>query len=203
MVLINIGVHKLESYKNSKGIFENSYFIHRSYLNYVIFAPQSTEIFYDYFASKGGVGKQIFTDASQINHAPGKIFNKFGASVLMTNPKKMPPNAAYKLEYFGEDFVDKDICYPWDKPDEMHWFFIHQRGKKFLVTDENLIVDDGDWLPNPEKSYSESKIKHIRDILNIDFDYLLPRLHKGEFFLQSTPQKIVREKIDQFIGHIK
>ena len=78
MVLINIGVHKLESYKNNQGIFENSYFVHRPYLNYVIFSPNSTEIFYDYFESKGGVGKQIFTNVGQINHGR----QKFGINLV-------------------------------------------------------------------------------------------------------------------------
>ena len=87
MVLINIGVHKLESYKNNAGLFENSYFIHRPYLNYLIFSPNSIEIFYEYLNSKGGVGKQIYTNATQITHSTTKIFNKYGASVLLTNPK--------------------------------------------------------------------------------------------------------------------
>ena len=200
MVLINIGVHKLESYKNNQGIFENSYFVHRPYLNYVIFSPNSTEIFYDYFQSKGGVCKQIFTHSSQINHGPAKIWNKFGASVLLTNPTKQPASADYKCEYLNVDFSDKDIIYPWDDPKELHWFILTQRDKRFLITDEHLILNNGDWLPNPKLHYNETKIRYIKEILNHDFDYLLPRLHEGEFYLQKTPKDYVENQINLFTG---
>lgn len=203
MVLINIGVHKLESYKNNDGIFENSYFIHRPYLNYVIFSPNSTELFYDYFNSKGGVGKQIFTHHKQISHSQAKIFNKYGAAVLLTNPTKQPHNNSYKCEYYGEDFSDKDIIYPWDNPKELHWFILTQKGKNFLVTDEHLILNDGVWSPNPSLHYNEEKIRDIEEVLNHKIDYLLPRMHSGEFYLQKTPYNELKKQITHFKGQLK
>ena len=202
MVLINIGVHKLESYKNSEGLFENSYFIHRPYLNYLIFSPHSAEIFYDYFNSKGGVGKQIFTNKRQLGFGPGKIWNKYGASVLMTNPDEKVSNKEYKTEYFGIDFTDKDIIYPWKSPEDLHWIILTQRGKKFLVTDEHLILDNDVWTPNPKFQFSDKKVKDIKDILDHDFDYLLPRLHSGEFFLQKTPKNQMQVNIKTFLSKI-
>ena len=202
MVLINIGVHKLESYKNIQGLYENSYFVHRSYLNYLIFTPNSTEIFYDYFNSKGGVGKQILTGPQQFGNASGKIFNKYGASVLLTNPKKRPHRSSFKLEYYGVDFMDKDITYLSEKPKELHWVILNQRGKKFLITDENLILKDGTWWPNPEMKYSSDKVEEINNILKNDFDYLLPRLHQGEFHLQRTPKDTIEQNIQNFMGQL-
>ena len=198
MALINIGVHKLESYKNSQGLFENSYFIHRAYLNYLIFSPRSTEMFYDYFMSKGGIGKQIYTDHVQTHFGTGKIFDKFGATALITNPATVNKTESFKIEYYGKDFSDVDITYPWDAPHELHWYIINQKGKKFLVTDEHLILSENTWYPNPKCSYSPEKIDHINDLVYMEFDYLLPRLHTGDFILQNISSNKPKEFISNF-----
>ena len=38
--------------------------------------------------------------------------------------------------------------YPWEDPKELHWFILTQREKRFLITDEHLILKEGEWLPN-------------------------------------------------------
>lgn len=203
MVLINLGVHKLESYKNNLGIFENSYFIHRPYLNYLIFSPTSTEIFYDYFNSKGGVGKQLFTNVGQIGHSQAKIFTKYGASVLLTNPTGQEFNPKFKTEYYGLDFIDKDITYPLQNLDGLHWFILNQKEQNFLIIDENIIVKNGEWFPNPEFYYDDKKIGEIKAILDHQIDYVLPRLHFGDFNLKKNSKGALESKIQSFIGRLK
>jgi len=203
MVLINLGVHKLESYKNNQGIFENSYFIHRPYLNYLIFSPKSTEMFYDYFNSKGGVGKQLFTNVGQIGHSQAKIFTKYGASVLLTNPKGSDFNPNFKTEFYGQDFADKDISFPWKKPESLYWFILSQKEKNFLIVDEHIIIKEGEWFPNIEFDYSDEMIRDISAILDHDIDYVLPRLHSGDFYLQKLSKSSLQEKVHNFIGRLR
>ena len=198
MVLINIGVHKLESYKNSDGVFENSFFLQRPYLNYLIYSPRSIEMFYDYFSSKGGVGKQIYTNASQVIHSSHKAFNKYGASALITNPKKQTFNPDLKIEYYGEDFIDKDIEYPWKSDHDLHWFIIRQKNKNFLITDEHIILSEHGWQPNPKYTYDDHKVKLIEDIQKCKIDYLLPRNHVGDFYLQKMNKNSIKDSIQYF-----
>ena len=121
----------------------------------------------------------------------------------MTNPEQRPHTPAYKCEYYGVDFTDKDIIYPWDNPKELHWFILTQRGKRFLITDEHLILKDGVWTPNPELEYNDEKVKDIEDVLKHEVDYLLPRLHEGEFYLQQIPEPELKKQIDNFIGMLR
>ena len=47
-------------------------------------------------------------------------------------------------------------------------------------------------------TFDESKIKHINDILGQEIDYLLPRYHEGDFFLQKLNKRVVEDSLNIF-----
>ena len=50
--------------------------------------------------------------------------------------------------------------------------------------------------------YNETKIRYIKEILNHDFDYILPRLHQGDFYLQRTPRDYTEQQVNLFTGRL-
>ena len=77
MVLINIGVHKLESYKNNQGFFENSYFVHRP-IQIMLFFPLTAPKFFMIISNPKEECKQIFTNVVKL--IMGR--QKFGISLV-------------------------------------------------------------------------------------------------------------------------
>ena len=91
MSLNNLELHKLESYKTLEGVYLNSFFLKRDYLNYLIFPPGHVALFKDFFLAKGGVGKQIITSPDQINLGCAQTFKTFGGVD--------PPYRAFQSDY--------------------------------------------------------------------------------------------------------
>ena len=87
----------------------------------------------------------------------------------------------------GRTTTKKDIIDVPFKSVNLGWFRFIQQGKYFLVTDEKLILTVDGWLRNPSFPLTveqENLLKHYEFGKDFKVDYLVPRCHVGEFFLQ-------------------
>ena len=187
MGLNNLGLHKLESYKTLEKFYLNSFFIQRDYLNYIIFPPGHVSLFKDFFEAKGGVGKQLLTNKEQINLGCEQTFSLFGASVVLLSGETLDFDPKLKIEHYGESYFEKDLIEVPFKSVNLGWFRFYQQGKYFLVTDEKLIQTVDGWLRNPSYPLTveqENFLKHYEFDESFKVDYLVPRCHVGEFYLQ-------------------
>ena len=207
MALGNLGLHKLESYRTMEGHYQNSFFLKRNYLNYLIFPPQEVNLFKDIFISKGGVGKQIVTSKDQLNHGCNQTFTTFGAAAVFLkkstlNHVKSSTLKKFKTELWGEDFYDQDFDLSPFEQSNLNWFRIYHQGKYFLVTDENIILKKGAWIQNPNHPIHEEDKRLLEELLekqSFKIDYLIPRLHDGEFYLQKLNSLLFREKLSHYL----
>ncbi len=207
MALKNIGLHKLESYRTMEGYFLNSYFLKRDFLNYLIFPPYHVALYKDIFLSKGGVGRQLISSPGQINHGCASTFSTFGASVVLFDASDAREITSEKLstlkvDFWGEDFFDKDIIFSPFESTSLRWFRLLHQGKYFLVTDEKLIAHFSGWKQNSAYPLTEEEKNFLREFpIDNDFkvDYLIPRCHDGEFYLKKLTPKTLKENLDTFL----
>ncbi|MAW07547.1 MAG: hypothetical protein CME61_04615 [Halobacteriovoraceae bacterium] len=211
MSLNNLELHKLESYKTLEGVYLNSFFLKRDYLNYLIFPPGHVALFKDFFLAKGGVGKQIITSPDQINLGCAQTFKTFGAAAVLLKeghigqifPKDLE---TLRVELWGNDFFDKDINFEAFEKTCLNWFIINHKGKNLLITDEKVIMNHQGWKHNPRYPITHSDKLLLEDFAQNDFvrkfkiDYLIPRCHTGEFYLQKISADSFKENIYNLIS---
>ena len=212
MSLNNLNIHKLESYKTLEGVYLNSFFLKRDYLNYLIFPPGHVALFKDFFLAKGGVGKQIITSPDQINLGCSQTFKTFGASAVLLNEDQInqifPGDLeTLKIEFWGNEFFDKDINFKTFENSSLNWFIINHRGKNLLITDEKVIMNHQGWKCNPRYPLLQIDKDLLEDLIDSDFvkkfkiDYLIPRCHTGEFYLQKISTDSFKENIYNLINN--
>ena len=208
MGLTNLALHKLESYRTMDGYYLNSFFIKRDYCNYLLFPPYHVELYKDIFLSKGGVGRQLITNPGQLNFGCEKTFNTFGASAVLFKTEQARDVSTeqlkvLKVDFWGEDFFDKDIIFTPFNESSLNWFRLLHQGKYFLITDEKLIAHHQGWKQNKTNPLTEEEKNFLREFpIDKDFkiDYLIPRCHDGEFYLQKLTQQSIVENINIFLN---
>ena len=207
MSLKNIGLHKLESYRTMDGYYLNSFFIKRDFLNYLIFPPYHVALYKDIFMSKGGVGRQLITSVHQINHGCAQTFATFGASVVLFNSNEAKELSSeqlvsLKVDFWGEDFFDKDIIFEPFENTSLKWFRLLHQGKYYLITDEKLIAHFSGWKQNKKFPLTEEEKNFLREFPigeNFKIDFLIPRCHDGEFYLKKLTPKTILENLNIFL----
>ncbi len=100
---MSLGVHQIKNYNG-----HSSFFVQRSYGNYLIFADGLQDIDYQFFKSKGGVYRQFFIGLDHVTEANAQLFKKFGA-IGVGYFAAESFNERLPLERFKKDFCDHQI----------------------------------------------------------------------------------------------
>lgn len=100
---MSLGIHQIKNYNG-----HSSFFVQRSYGNYLIFGDGLQGVDYELLKSKGGVYRQFFTSLDHVTEANAQLFKKFGAAGVGYFPENSF-NERIPLEIFKKDFCDHQI----------------------------------------------------------------------------------------------
>lgn len=102
---MKIGVHQIVKNANA-----SSYFVQRSYGNYLVYSDALTATNTDFFKSKGGVYRQFIQKVEHISLEQVQLFKRFGAAaVTLSSLEAAPFSPHIKIELFSDDFVDPTV----------------------------------------------------------------------------------------------
>jgi hypothetical protein len=118
-----------------------SYYLFRPFGNYLIYKTTNLNDYFEKFKSFGGIYKQ-FDEENIYRTISGDIFNKFGASLIQSEPDQVDP--LYPVEAYGKDYADPQL----ERIDinGLRCFILHQNKQKLLflhfsIDEENIQIE--------------------------------------------------------------
>ena len=123
-----------------------SYFIVRSWGNYLFFPHPDVSNMYPFIKSQGGIYK-VFDGEIPFPFYNAEIFTLFGASTVGPGLTSHPD---FQIEAFGEDYFDADLYI-----DRGHFRLLHQR-EEFIFLEYNRA----------EKTFGSHEFSRLATILH-------------------------------------
>lgn len=167
---MSLGIH---SFVITDGpLKKGSFFIERSYGNYLVFPTFLSDQNHNFIKSKGGVWKQIYTSENIMNIHSGEIFRKYGAYIVMCGDDKDYFTEYGPVEFLGKSFYDSDLI-PLSFQDFHSWIILKQNGKNFLIPDEHLLLKDNSLFWNSEFRLNEKDLERIKSFASVKIEAIL------------------------------
>lgn len=151
---MNLGVHRLE-----KSTTSSSYFVLRSFGNYLVYPDALASFNEDLFKSRGGVYRQLIHDIGLISLSQVQIFRVFGASAVLHGRHEGQDSESMPIEFFGKNFIDPTVKLNTGSWGGLYWMMKQELDKVIFLSPDHFFSKD------------DKIFRSGRDITEEAFDY--------------------------------